>query len=126
MPAFQACPGLCLRYKKKDESSSKCSSGSGSHTRLNQYLASVSSKGLSRNSLSSTSTSPFAAGSGLETSSLKGSEAAWLIGAAQLKVRLSEGLPNMICMMKVKGALECLQAAWAVSKHGTQSHRCRH
>lgn len=35
----------------------------------------------------------------------------WLLskGAAQLNVRLKLGLPNIICMMKVKGAFECLQ-----------------
>ena len=29
-------------------------------------------------------------------------------GAAQLNVRLREGLPNMICMMKVNGEVEAL------------------
>lgn len=75
------------------------------------HLAIVSSKGLSRSSLSSKATSPSVSDPFADRL-LRGSDrdeaCASLAGAAQLKVRLSEGLPNMICMMKVKGALECL------------------
>ena len=80
---------------------------------MESYLARVSSKGLSERSSVSVAQSEVLSGSISLLMAFVNFELRCccdsVSGAAQLKVRLNEGLPNMICMINVKGRFETLQ-----------------